>query len=184
MIGKLIAYGFLMQLKEAQQNEQECNDIPLNEQRYVVNNIADSELLSIQSNICNDPLTTLYSGESLQSISTFTPYSIYNNTLSSSLSSSTSLSITTITESLPLSQSHASSSSSSQSAHSLWRYYNDSQLKFGWILTTTAKEVNEQCGTHCTVLCSEMLERSEIIFKIKLSEQPKIQISYLKSYTG
>jgi hypothetical protein len=66
----------------------------------------------------------------------------------------------------------------------LWRYFNDSQLKFGWILTTTAKEVNEICGTHSTVLCSTMIERSEIIFQIKLSEQPKIQISYLKSYTG
>jgi hypothetical protein len=168
MIGKLIAYGFFMQLKEAQHSNHQCDDIPVAEQKYV--SISDTDV-SIQS-ICNDPLSFLHAGETLQSVSTFQPHSIYNYNASSSLSSSSF--------SLPSSSSELLQ----QQQHSLWRYFNDSQLKFGWILTTTAKEVNDLCGTHSTVLCSTMIERSEIIFQIKLSEQPKIQISYLKSYTG
>ena len=191
MIGKLIAYGFLMQLKEAQHSDQQCDDIPVAEQRGYVS-VADTDV-SIQS-ICNDPLTTLYAGETLQSVSTFQPHSIYNtsSTLSSELSSSSSSSSELSSSSSAITQQEQQQSSVSSpllqqtlsSTHSLWRYFNDSQLKFGWILTTTAKEVNEQCGIHSIVLCSTMIERSEIIFKIKLSEQPKIQISYLKSYTG
>ena len=196
MIGKLIAYGFFMQLKEAQHSDHQCDDIPVAEQKYV--SIADTDV-SIQS-ICNDPLTFLHSGETIQSVSTFQPHSIYNYNTSSPLSSSSSA-VLSSSSSFPLPSSSLSSSSeflqqqeqssvssppqqTLSSSHSLWRYFNDSQLKFGWILTTTAKEVNEICGTHSTVLCSTMIERSEIIFQIKLSEQPKIQISYLKSYTG
>ena len=197
MIGKLIAYGFFMQLKEAQHSDHQCDDIPVAEQKYV--SIADTDV-SIQS-ICNDPLTFLHSGETTQSVSTFQPHSIYNYNTSSPLSSSSSAVLSSSSSSFPLPSSSLSSSSefiqqqqqssvssplqqALLSSHSLWRYFNDSQLKFGWILTTTGKEVNEICGTHSTVLCSTMIERSEIIFQIKLSEQPKIQISYLKSYTG
>jgi hypothetical protein len=186
MIGKLIAYGFFMQLKEAQHSDHECDDIPVAEQKYV--SIADTDV-SIQS-ICNDPLTFLHAGETIQSVSTFQPHSIYdyNTSSSSALSSSSSFPLPSSSSEFLQQQQQSSVSSPPQqtllSSHSLWRYFNDSQLKFGWILTTTAKEVNEICGTHSTVLCSTMIERSEIIFQIKLSEQPKIQISYLKSYTG
>lgn len=132
-------------------------------------------------------MTTLHAGETLQSVSAFQPHYIYNSNTSSALSSS-SFSLSSSSSELLQQQQQSSVSSSLlqtlSSSHSLWRYFNDSQLKFGWILTTTAKEVNDLCGTHSTVLCSTMIERSEIIFQIKLSEQPKIQISYLKSYTG
>ncbi|KAJ1434318.1 hypothetical protein B484DRAFT_291843 [Ochromonadaceae sp. CCMP2298] len=48
----------------------------------------------------------------------------------------------------------------------VWKYYNDSQLKFGWIL--------EAGGA---------IEHSTISFKVLLGESPRLQISFLKSYS-
>lgn len=143
MIGKLLAFGIMIQIKEAHLAEH-CDDIQHSAHRYISHKDLDE---SIQP-ICHSPLTSLKAGEDINSIQNFQPYSLSNTSLS------------------------------------MWKYYNDSKLKFGWILATNSREVNRYCGEKVDMICTGIIKESEIVFKIKLSEQPRLQLYFLKSYMG
>jgi hypothetical protein len=66
----------------------------------------------------------------------------------------------------------------------MWRYQNDSQLKFGWILDQSKEDIASKCaalGAAGQTWCSSAVDMSTASFEIHLSASPRLQISFLKS---
>ena len=81
-----------------------------------------------------------------------------------------------------------------------WRFYNDTGLKYGWILDATQEQLKaadsaclssvrqRQLGsrrhlTTTTVGCEDFTAASSLSFKMTFGDVPVLQLSYLKSYT-
>ena len=82
-----------------------------------------------------------------------------------------------------------------------WRFYNDTGLKYGWILDATQdqlKAANAACPSstrrnlgsrrHLTATgsaagCEDFTAAASLSFKMTFGESPVLQLSYLKSYT-
>lgn len=86
---------------------------------------------------------------------------------------------------------HAASPSSAG-----WRFYNDTGLKYGWILDATQEQLkatNTACPPtrrHLQSLrhlaagaCEDFTAAASLSFKMTFGDTPVLQLSYLKSYT-
>jgi len=157
MMAKLIAFGVMMQVKEAHAATH-CDN---NEEhsRYVSSSAIDKTVQPI----CATPKTFLYTGETPESVQNF-PAVLSDGTTIDTVVSSASTGSTGSGDAVP---------------HTPWRYYNDSQLKFGWILALPQAEIERKCDG--AKYCTKVVEESVLSFKLKFGEFPRLQISYLKS---
>lgn len=150
MIAKLLAFGVMMQVKEAHlATHCELGD---EHGRYVSSTEIDQTVMPI----CRAPLTSLRAGQSPESVKDFP----MDRTTGAQMSASNPLPVP-----------------------SPWRYYNDSQLKFGWITEMSADEISQRCGNG-EKWCTTVIEQSTISFKLQFSAAPRLQISFLKSYAA
>ena len=146
MMAKLIAFGVMMQVKEAHAATH-C-DTDSDRSRYV----ATADIDNTIQPICANPLTQLRAGESPESVSEFPAYLADG---------------TAVVPPIP------------QSA-TPWRYFNDSQLKFGWILEVPQTDIEARCEGQ--KYCTKVVEESILSFKLNFGASPRLQVSFLRSY--
>ena len=138
MIAKLLAFGFLMQVKEAHLN----TDCTVEQERYVSAHEIDETIQPI----CNIPLTYLHTGETPDSVQFF-PLKLVEKA-------------------------------------NMWRYFNDSQLKYGWILDQSREEIQQKCVSttgNQQNWCDNAIEASILSFDVEFGVSPRLQITFLKS---
>lgn len=135
MIAKLLAFGFMMQVKEAHDSTH-CT-VDGDNSRYV----SALEIDATVRPICAAPLTAYHVGDNPESVK-FIPAKLVEGA-------------------------------------NMWRFYNDSQLKFGWILDKSKEEIALTCGGQ--PWCPQAVEASVASFEIHMGASPRLQISFLKS---
>mmetsp|Transcript_65309 Transcript_65309/g.128431 ORF Transcript_65309/g.128431 Transcript_65309/m.128431 type:complete len:524 (-) Transcript_65309:91-1662(-) len=136
MIAKLLAFGFMMQVKDAHTSTH-CT-IDGDDSRYV----SSTEIDQTVRPICSEALTLMHAGNSPESVE-FIPGKVTGGS-------------------------------------NMWRYFNDSQLKYGWILEASKEAIAQKCSQGET-WCSSAIEASIISFDVELGPSPRLQVSFLKS---
>jgi hypothetical protein len=159
MMGKLMAYAVAMQIKDAHHQHLEEAQCALGQPlgTYVSSQNMDDTIRPI----CGvDPLAKLTAGETPDSGNAFPA---------------------TTLDGRPVALSTFASPADEESP---WRYFNDSQLKFGWILDVSKSQVAKRCHDDSSnkKWCGRAIDHSTISFKVKLSAAPRIQITFLKSH--
>lgn len=145
MMAKLIAFGVMMQVKEAH-TATHC-DGDEDHTRYVSSTQIDATIQPI----CATALTALHPGETLESVETFP----------AQLEDGRKVDPFAVPPVTP------------------WRFLNDSQLKFGWILEVQQADTQAKCGG--AKHCPKATEESTLSFKLNFGASPRLQISFLKS---
>jgi hypothetical protein len=139
LMAKLLAFGFMMQVKDAHVSTHCSPDG--DQSRYV----SASEIDETIKPICATPLTAMHAGQGPETVML-------------------------IPAALP-------------EGANMWRFYNDSQLKYGWILDQTKEEIASKCPGGES-WCAHAVNASVITFDIELGASPRLQISFLKSQDG
>lgn len=157
LFAKLISFAFMMQLKES-------HTVPMEEcglGEGQANNITKSRYITGEDinpaikPLCYEPLTYKMATDDRTSERIFVPY--------------------------PPSTDETVDSNYNSS----WNFYNDSKLKYGWILETNKKDVEDLCkgvGADNEQWCERAEQYTTISFEIETSDEYVIQIAYLKSY--
>lgn len=82
--------------------------------------------------------------------------------------------------------SHSQESGEGQEYPPMWRFYNESGTKFGWILEQTEASFRESCAALSPLRiarCSNVLQRTTISFEVEFGANPTLQVAYLKSWS-
>ena len=155
LIGKMMAFAFYMQIKEAHRAEHCETD---EHARYVSADQFDESLRPV----CETPLTKMWAGDSQESQLQF------ETVPPSNIQAIDSLAATNPAMSPPMG----------------WRFFADSKNKYGWILQSDREQFSALCANEpgSPPFCAAAQDATVISFPVLFGPQPRLQIAYLISY--